>query len=312
MAKKKPLATAEAFLRAICEEPDEDAHRLVYADWLDEHGRPERAEFIRVQCALAKIGPSDEGWPALEARQRALFGAHHRAWLSELPVWARPHACAVWSYRRGFLAGVSCPASRWLTSAAGLVRRVPLERLTLTAGRGRLAAVSRSPHLAGLSSLSLHRDFGVAEVGELAAATHLPRLTELVLWAGQVGEEGTAAVLRLPWLSRLTRLSLRSAWLTDAAAAALAAAPALAGLTFLDLSNNHFGPAAAAALASAPSLGRLETLWLSGCRIGDAGARALLGSPELTRLRLLVVSGEGVSEATRQELERRFGAAVWG
>jgi uncharacterized protein (TIGR02996 family) len=26
------------FLRAICESPDDDAPRLVFADWLDEHG----------------------------------------------------------------------------------------------------------------------------------------------------------------------------------------------------------------------------------------------------------------------------------
>ena len=41
------------FLRAILDDPDDDGVRLVYADWLDEHGQPERAEFIRVQCELA-------------------------------------------------------------------------------------------------------------------------------------------------------------------------------------------------------------------------------------------------------------------
>src|SRR5262245_43514127 len=44
------------FLRAVAGQPDEDAPRLVYADWLDEHGDPDRAEFIRVQCALARSG----------------------------------------------------------------------------------------------------------------------------------------------------------------------------------------------------------------------------------------------------------------
>jgi uncharacterized protein (TIGR02996 family) len=39
----------EAFLQAIIESPDDDAPRLVYADWLDEHGQPVRADFIRVQ-----------------------------------------------------------------------------------------------------------------------------------------------------------------------------------------------------------------------------------------------------------------------
>lgn len=40
-----------SFLRAICEQPDENSVRLVYADWLDEHGEADRAAFIRSQCA---------------------------------------------------------------------------------------------------------------------------------------------------------------------------------------------------------------------------------------------------------------------
>lgn len=42
-----------AFIAAICSSPGDDAPRLVYADWLDEHDRRERAEFIRVQCRMA-------------------------------------------------------------------------------------------------------------------------------------------------------------------------------------------------------------------------------------------------------------------
>ena len=41
-------------LATVCAQPEDDAPRLVYADWLDEHSQPERAEFIRVQCELAR------------------------------------------------------------------------------------------------------------------------------------------------------------------------------------------------------------------------------------------------------------------
>jgi uncharacterized protein (TIGR02996 family) len=41
------------FMAKIIAEPEEDTHRLAYADWLDENGEPDRAEFIRVQCELA-------------------------------------------------------------------------------------------------------------------------------------------------------------------------------------------------------------------------------------------------------------------
>lgn len=39
-----------SFQTRIVAEPDEDTHRLVFADWLEENGEAERAEFIRDQC----------------------------------------------------------------------------------------------------------------------------------------------------------------------------------------------------------------------------------------------------------------------
>ncbi len=33
----------EAFLQAIAETPDDDAPRLIYADWLDDHGQGDPA-----------------------------------------------------------------------------------------------------------------------------------------------------------------------------------------------------------------------------------------------------------------------------
>lgn len=49
------LSTDElGFLNSIRDEPEDDTVRLVYADWLDEHDEPDRAELIRVQCELGK------------------------------------------------------------------------------------------------------------------------------------------------------------------------------------------------------------------------------------------------------------------
>jgi uncharacterized protein (TIGR02996 family) len=39
----------ETFVRAICEQPEDNVSRMVYADWLEDHGDPDRAEFIRDQ-----------------------------------------------------------------------------------------------------------------------------------------------------------------------------------------------------------------------------------------------------------------------
>jgi len=61
-----------ALLAAIRVAPDDDAPRLVYADWLEEHGQPERAEFIRVQCELIRL--DDTG---LRTREAELLARHH-------------------------------------------------------------------------------------------------------------------------------------------------------------------------------------------------------------------------------------------
>jgi uncharacterized protein (TIGR02996 family) len=77
------MSDADALLDAIFDRPDDDTPRLVYADWLQENGQENYAEFIRLQCAAARcevwsaeandlwvrIGRawnrlSDEWWPA--------------------------------------------------------------------------------------------------------------------------------------------------------------------------------------------------------------------------------------------------------
>src|SRR5262249_17672416 len=65
-------------LHEILSSPDEDLPRLVYADWLEEHGDADRAEFIRVQCALARLPAYDPDAAELEQRAQELLLAHQR------------------------------------------------------------------------------------------------------------------------------------------------------------------------------------------------------------------------------------------
>src|SRR5207249_8060556 len=62
------MARDEAFLQAIVENPDDDTPRVVYADWLDEHGDAARAEFIRLQVRLS--GGDARGTARLRRRGR--------------------------------------------------------------------------------------------------------------------------------------------------------------------------------------------------------------------------------------------------
>ncbi|MBX9623832.1 MAG: TIGR02996 domain-containing protein [Gemmataceae bacterium] len=52
--------TELALLAGVVADPFADTTRLIYADWLDENGRPERAEFIRVQVELARMEAEEE------------------------------------------------------------------------------------------------------------------------------------------------------------------------------------------------------------------------------------------------------------
>jgi uncharacterized protein (TIGR02996 family) len=77
------MSEEAALLRAIYANPDDDTPRLVYADWLDEHGQPERAEFIRVQVELART-ECEESHQRLEERADELHEAHCEEWTKGL------------------------------------------------------------------------------------------------------------------------------------------------------------------------------------------------------------------------------------
>ncbi|MBM3978970.1 MAG: TIGR02996 domain-containing protein [Planctomycetes bacterium] len=47
-----PMNERDAFVRGIAADLYDDTPRLAFADWLDEHGEHDRAEFVRVQCEL--------------------------------------------------------------------------------------------------------------------------------------------------------------------------------------------------------------------------------------------------------------------
>jgi uncharacterized protein (TIGR02996 family) len=57
---------------AVIANADEDTPRLVYADWLDEHGDSARAEFIRLQIRIANASPADDNWFDLLEREEHL------------------------------------------------------------------------------------------------------------------------------------------------------------------------------------------------------------------------------------------------
>jgi uncharacterized protein (TIGR02996 family) len=70
-----------AFLQAVQEAPDEDLHRLAWADWLDDHGQTARAAFLRAQLRQASLPEADDAARA-EAEDEAddLLAVHEPEW----------------------------------------------------------------------------------------------------------------------------------------------------------------------------------------------------------------------------------------
>jgi uncharacterized protein (TIGR02996 family) len=75
------MSDEDALLQRIIDEPDVDGPRLVYADWLEEHGQEERAEFIRVQAELHRTPAGAPRQNELGAKARELLAARFGDWV---------------------------------------------------------------------------------------------------------------------------------------------------------------------------------------------------------------------------------------
>jgi uncharacterized protein (TIGR02996 family) len=81
----------DAFLQAIFKHPEDVTVRLVYADWLDEHGNP-GGELIRVRHQLSLSELTKTKRDALAARERKLVAKCDQDWLER-------HERADWKLR---------------------------------------------------------------------------------------------------------------------------------------------------------------------------------------------------------------------
>lgn len=81
------MQSHDAFMTAIRTAPEDDAIRLIYADWLDDQGDQARAEFIRMEVRMAMLNLRNEAdwneWKQLFPQVTALWQAHHRQWMEE-------------------------------------------------------------------------------------------------------------------------------------------------------------------------------------------------------------------------------------
>lgn len=138
------MTTEDAFLQDILARHDDDVVRLIYADWLEEHDHPERAELIRVQIELEQLpdysalSPEDpDDYSAkrrrdhlMQRQQKLLDGPRFVQWFYRMSLSWRPPWRGV--IRRGLLHGVELTAHDWLRHAPWLLSRHPLRQVELT------------------------------------------------------------------------------------------------------------------------------------------------------------------------------------
>lgn len=133
-----------ALLAGVLARPDDDLPRLVLADWLDENGKSDRAEFIRAQCHAPdanafRLYVSNvyghefrEGPPYATLWGREPLSDDLPARAAFFADWCRWPVGARLMYRRGFVEAVACPAADWVEHGDTVLAAHPVTEVRLT------------------------------------------------------------------------------------------------------------------------------------------------------------------------------------
>ncbi len=175
-----PLPGYEPFLRAICENPEDDTVRLVYADWLDENGDPERAEFIRLHVARGRAnerGPRSDPRIGRGAEILQKHGDVWRAELAQIPevTWGR--------FLRGFVSeAIVDRADILLSHGNALFAATPIQFLNLRAcDDGTAPEVFRLPALDKIRGVRVAVDLRSTTWNSLISSQWFTNLRHLIV-----------------------------------------------------------------------------------------------------------------------------------
>ncbi len=267
-----------ALLAACRARPADDLPRLVLADWLDENGQPERAEFVRIQVEVSHPTADVERIRGLKKREAELLVEHESEWVGGYQAATEammPPRVIHPNGREGY-DGPLPPGHRFVRGLLRVVNAVAF------AERPELRAWLRSPESQWLEQM----DFTFTIVDWFVKADlpdELHGRIGLTLDIGGLSNESD-------WRSWFRQLALSGNF---AAASSLHVSGAdsevvLEELTQADVSHlvkltlpGYGGPRCASLIASAPFTA-LSTLDIGP--VPEAGLRALVASPHLGSL----------------------------
>jgi uncharacterized protein (TIGR02996 family) len=141
------MTEAEAIFAGILAQPDDDTPRLVFADWLEENGQEDWAEFIRVQIELQSVPRAEPRHKELSRRSRRLLAKQKEVWLH--PFQKLLPGCLV-KYERGFVSIVKASYSYVFFNADQLWPLAPIREVQVTDGQrhiSELCWLDRPPHV---------------------------------------------------------------------------------------------------------------------------------------------------------------------
>jgi uncharacterized protein (TIGR02996 family) len=291
-------------MTAIVQSPADDAPRLRLADWLERHGDPDRATFIRLQCEVENLPPGAERKRRVTTAD-ALLKRHEAEWSDELGIgFTHP------AFKRGFVTGVTMTADDFLKHAGRLMSHTPLREVAITDSAGHMPRLAASPDLGRLDRLRLASSkLDCFAAQELAESPYLHRVEVLDLWANRIGADGARAILDATAGGRTRQIEFGSNLLGEFGAMVLAEHPAMADHTALLLFENHIGRVGAEILANSPHFKGVTDCILEFNEIGNRGAAALARScalrPEVLDLSLNGITDAGVEVLARSRLLKR-------
>ncbi len=187
-------------LRTIAREPEDDAPRLVYADWLEEHGQTERADFIRAQIELATLTEDSPRRRELAFRARELLDRHEDEWVAPLRPWAHD-----WRFSRGFVEKLGLKAAELEERAEVLFVTCPVRRLWVTELGSAVEPLSHIPAYHQLTGLDLcGNDLDTDALRRQARFGHLRGLRTLGLMFNRIDDEGARLLREEPFFQGLS------------------------------------------------------------------------------------------------------------
>jgi uncharacterized protein (TIGR02996 family) len=321
------MTDGDALRRAVIESPDEDTPRLIYADWLEENGQPERAAFIRAQIEAAsaeRFGPQAR---AAAPRAEELLKKHRAAWTAHIR-----NLGAYFHFGRGFVEQLTTDVSEFTRCAAELFEIEPVQALLLArdtdpSSRASLQPVFEIPQLRRIRRLEFapRIEFDYDDYEAFTKSSHLDGLTDLALEDNPIHPAWIRDVLLGDRFPALVGLDL-----TDDTNLGPALVAAFEGakhrvIRRLNVSRVTFSSDSLRRLLMSPCLQMVEELrlgwvapqgdtgpmfhldpgwvlpWehlavldLNGQRLGDEGVRAIARTAEATALRWLGLANNGL------------------